>query len=91
MNALERAARSSELLENTIFKEAMASIRADLIGKLETVGFDDIDKQHELTLMLQLLKQVKTRLERWVDDGKMEAKAIEQKNWIEKARQRFRA
>lgn len=90
MNVLERAAHSKELLENTIFKEAFSAIRSDLISKLETVGFQDIDAQHELTLMLQLLKRVKSQLERWVDDGKVESKKIEASNWRERVVQRWR-
>jgi hypothetical protein len=49
----------------------------------------DIETQHELTVSLQLLNRLKKRLERWVDDGKLEKKGIEQKNWLERTRQRL--
>lgn len=91
MNAIERGARAKELLESQTFKELHESIRNDLIARIETVAFEDIDAQHELVLMLQLHKQQRTRLQRWIDDATLEKKSEDQKNWIEKARQKFRA
>jgi len=90
MNKLERAARAKELLEGIIFKEVHAEIRNEIITALETVAFDDIDKQHELVISLQLHKRHKSLLERWVDDGKMEQKQIDHLNWIEKTKQRLK-
>jgi hypothetical protein len=91
MTPLERSARAKELLENPVLKEAFAGIKTDIIAKLESIALEDFQLQHELTLTLQLLKQLRNRLDRFVDDGKIEQKKIEQQNWIEKARQRFRA
>ena len=73
MNQIERAAHAKELLESPIFKAVHAEIRAEIITQLETVGIDD-PKQHELVLLLQIHNRHKKKLERWVDDGKVEEK-----------------
>lgn len=91
MNVLERAARSKELLESMMFKEAQKAIRDDIISKLETVAFDDHEKQHELVLMLQLTNRHKTQLQRWVDDGKVETKVQAQSEWRQKVIERAKA
>lgn len=89
MNDMERADAARQLLESPVFKAAFADVRDDLIRSIETCGFMDVDTQHELTISLQLLNRLKKKLERWVDDGKMEQKRLDQQNWIERARQRF--
>jgi hypothetical protein len=90
MNEIERAARAKELLESNTFKSVHAEVRNEIIGALESVAFDDIEKQHELVLSLQLHRRLKTKLERWVDDGKLEEKKAEQDSWVEKIRQRYK-
>ena len=90
MQPLERAARSKELLENAVFKEVMAAIKQDLIASLETSGFDDVDKHHELTLTLQALKRIRTQLERWVADGVLEEKKINDQTLMERMTQRWK-
>lgn len=90
MNELEKAARSRELLENLIFKEAFKAVRDDIINGFETVALQDIDMQHDLTISLQTLKRLKSKLERWVQDGKLEQKRLDEQNWMEKQVQRFK-
>lgn len=90
MSPLERAALSKELLESRMFKEVHAAVRNELIAALETVSFDDIEKQHELTLSLQLHNRLKRKLERWVEDGKVEQSRIDAGNFVEKMRQRLK-
>lgn len=90
MNPLERAARAKELLESNTFKAVHAEVRSEIISALESVAFDDIEKQHELVLSLQLHRRNKTKLERWVEEGKIEEKKAEQDSWVEKIRQRYK-
>lgn len=90
MDVLERSALAKELLESRVFREVHTEIRDEIVKSLETVAFDDIDKQHELVIALQIHNRHKTKLERWVDDGKIEQKALDDQNWIEKARQKLR-
>ena len=91
MNPLERAARSKELLENIIFKEVYAALRNELITGLETCPISDLDLQHDLTLSLQILKRIRGKLERWVEDGTLESKKLEQEGLMERMRQKLRA
>jgi len=65
MNDLERADAARLLLETPIFKAVHAEIRNEIVSALETVPFDDIDKQHELVLTLQVHNRHKKKLERW--------------------------
>lgn len=87
MSPLERSDRAKELLENPVFKEAYGAVRTELITALETLGFNDHEAQHETVLMLQLLKRIKTKLERFVDEGKVEQKKLADMNYREKLRQ----
>lgn len=91
MNDMERADRAKELLENPVFKMAYDGVRTELIGALETCGFQDIETQHELTVSLQLLKRLRTKLERFVDDGKVERKKLSELNFREKVLAKARA
>lgn len=84
MNKQERASGAKELLENVVFREVQAEIRNELVSALEKVAFDDIEKQHELVLSLQLHKRQVSVLERWVDDGKMEQKKLDHIDWIDR-------
>lgn len=90
MNVMERADRAKELLENSVFKQAFSAVESDIVGKLKSVGFDDHGTQHELVLCLQLLGNVKRKLETWVADGKVEQKKLNDLNWREKAKQVFK-
>lgn len=90
MTPLERADRSKELLDNVVFKQAFSAVEGDLIAKLKTVGFDDHLTQHELVLCLQLLGNVRRKVERWVEDGEAEKKKIAQDNWVARAKQAWR-
>jgi hypothetical protein len=90
MNDLDRAARSKELLESLMFKEAHAAVRNELIAAIEIVPTTDYERVQEIVLSLQLHNRLKKKLERWVEDGKVEQKKLDQENWrakaIEKAR-----
>ena len=89
MNLLERAAHAKTLLESDTFKQVHSEIKKEIISALEGVGFDDIEKQHELVLTLQIHNRHKRKLEKWVEDGKVEQKKLDHVNWLEKARQRL--
>ena len=90
MDSLERADRSRELLQNVIFKEAFAAVEADLIRKMKDSGYDDGIAHHELVQYLQTLGNVKRKLEKWVEDGALEVKKVQQDNWRERAKQVWR-
>ena len=83
MDELERAARAKELLESLMFKEAHSAVRNELISAIETVPATDFERMQEIVLSLQIHNRLKKKLERWVDDGKVEQKALDQKKWRE--------
>ena len=89
MNVLDKAARAKELLEDPIFQEAFNGVRNGLVSQLEATPFTDKDLQHEITVTLQLLKRLKGSLERFIADGVVEQKTLDQRNFIERARQRL--
>lgn len=89
MNALERADRAKELLENLAFREVQAEIRSELIAAIEAVPVTDFERMQEMVLALQIHNRHRKKLERWIDDGKVEQKRLNEANWIERTRQKF--
>lgn len=73
MEVVDRAIRARRLLsDEEVFNEAMSAVRDKLISGLENCAIGDIDTQHNLTLSLQLLKQLEGMLRRWIDEGTLE-------------------
>ncbi len=89
MNALERADRAKELLENRTFREVQAEIRNELIAAVELVPITDVERMQEMVLALQVHNRHRKKLERWIADGKVEQKKLDQENWMERTRKRF--
>ena len=72
MTPFEKSSAATQLMSSEAFKLVLTDIRSELIEKLESCGIADRELQHEVTLMLQLLKSIPARLQRYVDDGKVE-------------------
>lgn len=72
MDADQRAAEAHHILTNPLWNEAFEAIRADVVLQLENCAVGAKDAQHELTLMLQMVKQVRLRFERYMQTGEME-------------------
>lgn len=89
MTPFERAERAKHLLADEVLKDAFAEIRNRLIAQLESSAISDVELQHEITLMLQLLRRVREQLERYVGDGAVEQHRAKQENFIKKLRQRI--
>jgi hypothetical protein len=68
MTPTERGERASKLMADQVMIEAFSDIRMALVTRLESLPIGDIDTQHEIALMLQLLKQVRTKLEMYGQD-----------------------
>ena len=88
MTPFERAERAKQLLSDEVLKGAFSDIRSRLIAQLESAPISDIELQHEVTLMLQLLRRVREQLERYVGDGAIEQHRAKQQTFIEKLRER---
>lgn len=89
MTPFERAERAKQLLADEVLQDAFGDIRSRLIAQLESLPINDHETQHEITLMLQLLRRVREQLERVVQDGKVIEHRNRQQSWIEKMRERI--
>lgn len=89
MTPFERADEAGRLLVNPVLNEAFKGIRDGLIHQLEHVPLSDVEMQHEVTLMLQLLKRVQSQLQRYVEDGKLEQHRQKQQSFMERIRERL--
>lgn len=87
MNVMDRADRAKELLENQAFREVQAEVRSELIAAIEAVPVTDLERMREMVLALQVHNRHRKKLERWIADGKVEQKRLDEKNWIERTRQ----
>lgn len=89
MTPIDRAERAKTLLQDELLKQAFADIKTRLVAQLEATAIHDIETQHEITLMLQLLKRVRTQLETYVGEGAIEAHKVRQESFLERVRQKL--
>lgn len=72
MDERQRAAEARHILTNPLWEEAFEAIRGGIVLQLEQAAIRDREWQHELTLMLQMVKQVRTQFERYMQTGQLE-------------------
>lgn len=87
MTPRERADGARELLRNESFKAVFRELRDELMVSLENVGITDYEVEHEGVRTLQVLKRIETKLQRYVEDGKLEEHKQKEQGFIEKTRQ----
>lgn len=87
----QRGFEAEQLLENPIFKEALANVRAGIINAWAEAPLRDREGAHELKLMLKLLDDVALNIKRVVDTGKMAKIQLEREQKIAdfKAKNKF--
>lgn len=90
MTPRERAERAQQLLDDPLFNEAFANVRAGLVDRLEASPISDVETQHEIALMLQLLKRLRTQIEAQLRDFRVMEAEQKQQDWLSKARQKIR-
>jgi hypothetical protein len=91
MTPNEKAERAKEVLGDPVMKQAFDDIRMALVSQLEFTPMSDIDTQHEVALMLQLLKRLRGQLQSYVSAQSVDKAKIRQDSFIEKMRERFTA
>ena len=91
MTPNEKADASRRILAEPVITAAFADIRMRLVAKLEQAPIGDVDTQHEIALTLQLLKQLRTQLERYVQGQAVDKARDKHDTFIEKMRQRINA
>lgn len=89
MTPLERADRAKSLMEDAVLNGAFADIKTKLVDRLESVPMGDIETQHEIALMLQLLKQLRGQLQTYLNEAAVDKHKQKQDSFIEKMRERF--
>ena len=87
MTPRERADRARQILDDPVFAHVFTDIREQLVAKLESCPVSDVEAQHDLTITLQLLKQLKTQLARYCDEIVLDNAKARQDSWIKRARQ----
>ena len=88
MTPRERAERARQLLDDPLLNEAFSGVRAALIERLESAPIGDVELQHEIALMLQLLKRLRTQIEQHLQDFRVVEAEQKQRDWLAKARQK---
>jgi len=91
MTPREKADRAKQVLEDPIFAHAFGDIREQLVQRLEGTPVSDVDAQHDLTITLQLLRQLKTQLSRYTDEIVLDNAQSKHESWLNRARQKLRA
>ncbi|MBK6790790.1 MAG: hypothetical protein IPG77_25050 [Betaproteobacteria bacterium] len=87
MTPRERADRAKLILDDPVFAHAFADIREQLVAKLEMCPVGDVEAQHDLTLTLQLLKQLRTQLARYCEEIVLDNAKARQESWLRRAKQ----
>ncbi len=87
LTPLERADRAKQLLADPVLKEAFGDIRIRLVVQLEQTVLSDVETQHEIALMLQLLKRLRTQLESYVNDSIVDQHREKEDTFIRRMRQ----
>lgn len=89
MTPTELGERAKQLLAEPAMMAVFTDIRAKLVSRLESAPVGDIDTQHEIALMLQLLKQIKQQLEQYAAEVEIDAHRLKQDRWIDRMRQKL--
>lgn len=88
MTPFEKADEAKRLIQNPVLNEALDAIKASLVAKLEQVPIGDLDTQHEVALMLQLLRRVKDQLHQFLNEYAVEEHKQKQATFLERMRRR---
>lgn len=90
MTPREKADRAKQLLEDELLKDAFSVVKHKLVEQLESADSGDVDVQHDIALMLKLLRRVRTQLEMYLHDQQMIEAQQRQSTWMDRARQTIR-
>ena len=87
MTPIERAEQAKQALENPALKAAFSDIRDKLVIQLEGIAISDHETQHEIALMLQLLKRLQAQLQLYAQEIAVDKHRKKQDSFIAKMRQ----
>ena len=89
MTPFERADRAKQLLADSVLQGAFRDMRDKLVLQLEVVSLSDIETQHEIALMLQLLKRLQNQLVIYTQEIAVDKHKIKQENFVARMRQKL--
>jgi len=87
MTPSERADRAKQLLNDPVLKGAFSDLRDKLVMQLEASVVSDVETQHEIALMLQLLKRIQSQLLSYQQDGAIDKHKEKQDSFLRRMRQ----
>jgi hypothetical protein len=89
MTPFERADRAKQLLADSVLQGAFRDMRDKLVLQLEVVPLSDIETQHEIALMLQLLKRLQNQLVIYTQEITVDKHKQKQENFVARMRQKL--
>lgn len=89
MNANEKAERAQAIIDDPVFREALHDLRMNLVAQLEGTAISDVETQHEVALMLMLLRKIPAQLQNYINNAKMKQATEKERTFIERIRERY--
>lgn len=87
-----RGARANAVLQNDVYRDAYSAVRQAIFDKWEACPVRDAEGQHELKIMLKLLRDVDRYMTEAVNSGKIARIQMEHENTLKaRVRKIFRA
>lgn len=71
MNEKERAVLAEQITENSIYKESLIIMRADLLEAFERSSFDQKEEREEIYLMMRTLNKFEKQIKKVITTGKL--------------------
>ncbi len=73
MTPTQRGERAKQLLEDEVLIAAFDGVRERIVSQMEASAFGDTETHHQSAITLQLLKQLRLTLRKFVDESEAEA------------------
>ncbi len=82
LSEIKRGERAAEVLNNELYKEAVANVREGIIKSMAISPLGDAETHNRLVIALQLLAQIEKQLTDVMATGKMAALSTSDKRGI---------
>jgi len=82
LTEIKRGERAAEVLNNELYKEAVANVREGIIKSMAISPLGDAETHNRLVIALQLLAQIEKQLTDVMATGKMAALSTSDKRGI---------
>lgn len=66
-----RGEEAKRLIEHTLFKDALDSVRSGLVGAMGSSGMGDKETHNRLVIALQLLNQIEKSIKTHIETGQL--------------------